>query len=206
MAWLWAITVLSLCVAWFALWRWRAAAREASTDSLTGLANRRSGRKALEREVQRASRYGRPLSVLLFDLDRFKAVNDRYGHPAGDRVLRAIAQAATKAVRDTDQVVRWGGEEFLVICAETGRAEASRLAERLRRRIARLHHVRRKLAVTASFGVTTFAPGEDSAALAERADQALYRAKRGGRNRVVSLPPPDQRSRAYMPGKSASFG
>jgi diguanylate cyclase (GGDEF)-like protein len=195
MDWLWpAVAALSLGVALFALRRWRVAAREAKTDSLTGLANRRGGRTALEREVQRARRYGRPLSVIVFDIDRFKSVNDRYGHPVGDRVLRAIARTASEAARDTDLVVRWGGEEFLVICAESGRAEACRLAERLRRRIARLHHGRRRLNVTASFGVCTFVAGEDAAMLAARADQALYRAKRAGRNRVVSLSPAEQRS------------
>jgi diguanylate cyclase (GGDEF)-like protein len=202
---LWTLTAVSLGLALFALWRWRGAAREAATDALTGLATRRAGRDALEREVQRATRYGRPLSLILFDLDRFKAVNDRYGHAAGDRVLRSIARLALKTVRDTDLVARWGGEEFLVICTETGQDEAVRLAERLRRRIAHLHVARRRM-VTASFGVAAFARGEEAPALAERADQALYRAKRGGRNRVVSLPPPDQRSRTYVPGASASFG
>jgi diguanylate cyclase (GGDEF)-like protein len=186
MVWMAAVTLCSLCLAWFALRRWRAALRDAATDTLTGLANRRGGREALEREVQRASRYGRPLSVIVFDLDRFKAVNDRYGHAAGDLVLRLVARAAARAVRDTDRVIRWGGEEFLVVCAETGQGEASRLAERLRRRIARVHLGRRRV-VTASFGVATFAAGEDAAALSERADKALYRAKHGGRNRVVSL-------------------
>jgi len=186
MLWPWAVTVLALCVAFFALRRWRDAVRQASTDSLTGLANRRSGRELLEREVRRASRYDRPLSLILFDLDRFKAVNDRYGHAAGDRVLRAVARAAARAVRDTDRVIRWGGEEFVVVCAETGQNEAGQLAERLRRRIERLRLARQRL-VTASFGVATFSAGEDAAALSERADKALYRAKHGGRNRVVSL-------------------
>ena len=187
MVWMAAVTLCSLCIAWFALRRWRAAVRDASTDTLTGLANRRGGREALEREVQRASRYGRPLSVIVFDLDHFKAVNDRYGHAAGDLVLRSVARAAARAVRDTDRVIRWGGEEFLVLCTETGQGEASRLAERLRRRIERVHLGRRRV-VTASFGVATFAAGEDAAALSERADKALYRAKNAGRNRVVSLP------------------
>jgi len=186
MVWMAAVTLCSLCLAWFALRRWRDAARQASTDSLTGLANRRGGRELLEREVRRASRYDRPLSLILFDLDRFKAVNDRYGHAAGDRVLRAVARAAARAVRDTDRVIRWGGEEFVVVCAETGQNEAGQLAERLRRRIERLRLGRQRL-VTASFGVATFCAGEDAAALSERADKALYRAKHGGRNRVVSL-------------------
>lgn len=149
------LVVFNGVLAIFSLRRWREAVgllREATTDSLTGLANRRKGDEVLEREAQRAERYRRPLSVILFDLDHFKAVNDRYGHEVGDRVLQAVARAVSEDLRNTDLVTRRGGEEFLVICAETPLDGAGRLAERLRQAIARLT-LRSLGSVTASFGV-----------------------------------------------------
>ncbi|MFI4914878.1 MAG: diguanylate cyclase [Phycisphaerales bacterium JB060] len=163
----------------------RAAALEAEahTDALTGLPNRRRAEGALEDEVERSDRYGRPLSVLLFDLDRFKDVNDALGHEAGDRVLSEVRSLLAQRLRDSDVLARWGGEEFLLIAPEMGRAQAARLAERLRR-LVELHDFGVGSGLTASFGVAERRVGETAAELVRRADEAMYAAKRDGRNAV----------------------
>lgn len=160
----------------------------AVTDSLTGLLNRRALYDVLRHELVRSERYGRPLAVIVFDVDHFKSVNDQHGHAAGDEVLRHVSGIATKVVRATDTVARYGGEEFVVIAPETDLASALLLAERLRTalrssEIALDHDV--TLTVTASFGVAMLQPGEHSPDhVLRRADQALYSAKAAGRDRV----------------------
>ncbi|RQZ19916.1 GGDEF domain-containing protein [Burkholderia sp. Bp9031] len=161
----------------------------AYTDSLTGLDNRGTFDAVLAKEAQRASRSGRPLSVLFVDVDHFKAFNDYYGHLAGDDVLRRVAQAASRCLRrDSDHVARYGGEEFVVTLPDTDARGAATVAEAIRRAIAGLAiaHDRSPYGhVTASIGTATAAGGRVNAAtLLRLADEALYRAKSGGRNRV----------------------
>lgn len=156
------------------------------TDSLTGLFNRLRLGEVMEKELYRARRYGSQLSVILLDIDKFKAVNDTHGHHAGDVVLQRTARLLTEAVRQSDIVGRWGGEEYLIICAETDLAGATSLAEKLRLDLAAadMAEVGR---VTASFGVASFQTGDDGHALVRRADTGLYRAKENGRNRVEAV-------------------
>lgn len=161
-------------------------AKLATRDALTGLVNRRGAEERLQEEVDRAHRYGHPVSIAWFDLDHFKRVNDLYGHEVGDRVLRTIAMVARRAVRTHDTVGRWGGEEFVVILPQQGEADAVRTADRLRRTIAgRDLHLTGGERVTASFGVAELAPNESATHLLRRADQAVYAAKDGGRDRVI---------------------
>jgi diguanylate cyclase (GGDEF)-like protein len=160
--------------------------RIASLDMLTGLVNRRIGEDVVAKEVARARRHGHSLSVAWMDLDRFKRINDRYGHDVGDRVLSTVASAVLAAVRDHDTVARWGGEEFVVVLPGQNQREAKQAADRLRRVIARLDaRLPDAERVTASFGVAELGPTETSTELVRRADQALYLAKGGGRDRVV---------------------
>lgn len=157
------------------------------TDGLTGVYNRRHFFELAEREFERAHRYERLLSAIMVDIDNFKSVNDKFGHAAGDEVLRVIARRLLDCMREVDILGRYGGEEFAVLLPENDLASAQNVAERLRRRIAdapiSLEHS--PLTVTISLGVATPDKGCDSlAALLERADQALYTAKQEGRNRV----------------------
>ncbi|MBJ9963059.1 sensor domain-containing diguanylate cyclase [Burkholderia seminalis] len=168
--------------------------RLAYTDSLTGLDNRGTFDAVLAKEAQRAARNGRPLSVLFVDVDHFKAFNDYYGHPAGDDVLRRVAQSASGCLRrNSDHVARYGGEEFVVTLPDTDAQGAATVAEAIRCAIAGLgiEHVKSPYGrVTASIGTATSADGRMNAAtLLRRADEALYRAKSGGRNRVLEAAP-----------------
>jgi diguanylate cyclase (GGDEF)-like protein len=164
--------------------RTRELQRVASTDMLTGLHNRRKLDEVLGYEVERVHRYGGGLAVILLDIDHFKQTNDSYGHPAGDRVLAAVASILRSGARSIDSVGRWGGEEFMVICPQTELEGARALAEMLRLRIAAAEfpEVGRK---TCSFGVAALAPDETLPGLVVRTDAALYRAKQGGRNAVA---------------------
>lgn len=153
------------------------------TDALTGVLNRRGLFRAFDVEVERARRYSHPLALVLFDLDHFKQVNDRLGHASGDRLLRAVAEEVRRALRPTDLLGRWGGEEFVVLLPETPLSRAADVAERLRYLISGLPAEGGP--VTASFGVAALSPTDNLGALVKRADAALYEAKRLGRNRVV---------------------
>jgi diguanylate cyclase (GGDEF)-like protein len=162
--------------------------RQAVTDGLTELANRRQFEQALAGEISRAERFGGMLALILADLDDFKQVNDRYGHQAGDEVLRRFAAVLRETVRDVDLPARYGGEEFAVLLPQTDLAGAERLAERLRQSVAERPMTKRPgalVAVTASFGVAAFPEAATPAALFAAADEALYRAKAAGKNRVV---------------------
>jgi diguanylate cyclase (GGDEF)-like protein len=156
------------------------------TDPLTGLANRRAFEEELGRAVARAGRSGAPLSLVALDVDRFKAVNDGHGHPAGDAVLRELAARARAAARAGDLAARVGGEEFALLLPGAPLAGAVELAERLRAAIAAapVDVGIARLSVTASLGCATLAPGERPEALLARADARLYEAKRDGRDRV----------------------
>jgi diguanylate cyclase (GGDEF)-like protein len=162
--------------------------RQASTDGLTELPNRRHFEEALEGEITRAERFGGGLALILADLDDFKQVNDRHGHQAGDDVLRTFADILRATVREIDLPARYGGEEFAVLLPQTDIEGANRLAERLRRELASrpMSTLPGSLvAVTASFGVAAFPGAATPAALFAAADDALYRAKRRGKNCVV---------------------
>jgi diguanylate cyclase (GGDEF)-like protein len=168
---------------------WRATAEEmqalALTDALTGVANRRWAEAQIEVELARADRYRHGFAVLMLDIDRFKALNDAHGHPAGDVVLVELAARLRSMVRSTDHVTRWGGEEFLVIAPETPLAAAVELAESLRARVA-IEPLGAGHLLTVSLGVAAFRAGDTRRSLVERADVALYRAKRDGRDRVAA--------------------
>lgn len=158
----------------------------ATRDELTGLLNRRAMTELLEAERQRTVRAGHQWSVAMFDIDHFKQVNDLHGHAGGDAVLRAVARTAQAAIRGSDTLARWGGEEFVVLLRDTGIDAARDVAERLRADLAALA-VRIGAAdwhITVSAGVTQFLPGEPTDATLSRADDALYEAKAAGRNRV----------------------
>ena len=161
-------------------------------DTLTGCVTRGHGLEILELELRRMRRSGRPLSVVMFDVDQFKTINDELGHVRGDEVLRSIGEQLARVLRGTDVRCRYGGDEFLIILPETHVAGAEQVAENLRREIAKLtiSAGERTIAVTASIGVTAAAPGEmDVTALIDRTDDALYRAKRAGRNRFCVTAP-----------------
>jgi diguanylate cyclase (GGDEF)-like protein len=161
---------------------------EARTDALTGLANRRAiGERGLM-ELKRANRSGSAVSVVLGDVDRFKQVNDRFGHDAGDDVLRAIARTLRAVLREVDVLGRWGGEEFLAVLVDTDAQAAHEIAERMRIAVASIPGLPEP--ATISLGVATLAEVSDPDAawdsLLQDADRRLYRAKHDGRNRVVS--------------------
>ncbi len=160
----------------------------ATHDALTGLANRQAYEERAQMEFGRWKRYGHPLSVLVVDVDRFKAVNDQYGHLAGDKVLRLVAQSLQKAVREADFLARYGGEEFVVILPQTALDGAILVAEKLRSEVAAspFHFSGQPVPITCSIGVSELRSGDEWEALVERADQALLRAKREGRNRVLA--------------------
>lgn len=164
----------------------------AHTDPLTQLLNRRALTVRLVAELERVRRYNSPLTMLMIDIDHFKAINDTHGHLAGDEVLRGVAGMLLRAVRSVDMVARYGGEEFVIALPETGEQGAVAFAERLRQRVESHPFpevtAAHKRGVTVSIGVSTFpAPHVESAEdLFARADAALYRAKERGRNRVCA--------------------
>ncbi|MEO8971569.1 MAG: diguanylate cyclase, partial [Ktedonobacteraceae bacterium] len=160
-----------------------------TTDQLTGLPNHRALQTLIEKECERARRFDHPLSFLFFDGDRFKKVNDTYGHATGDVVLRELGERAKCVLRAGDTVGRFGGEEFLVLLPETSPEEAMFVAERLRSAVAvsplAIHEVENGVAVTVSIGVATYpTDGATANAVREQADQAMYWAKRLGRNQI----------------------
>jgi diguanylate cyclase (GGDEF)-like protein len=161
--------------------------RKAMIDGLTGLWNRAYFDQRLPAEVALSERSGRPLACLMVDIDRFKQVNDRHGHPFGDEVLREVARALGEGCRSHDVVCRYGGEEFAVLLPDTAPDQSAALAERLRASVAALvlKHGKEAVPVTCSIGA---GPNVDAA------DRALYDAKYGGRNRVVLSGSPDTRA------------
>ena len=163
----------------------------AVTDGLTGLHNRRYMETHVTTLVEQAAARGKPLSVLVLDIDYFKSINDTHGHDAGDDVLREFARRLRKNVRGIDLACRFGGEEFVVVMPDTDGAVAEKVAERIRAEIAQmpfaLGQEGKTIEVTVSVGVSSLLKGSDTvAALMKRADLALYEAKSGGRNRVVA--------------------
>jgi len=156
-------------------------------DGLTGVYNRRYLQKRLDEEVQRNKRYEANLSLIMFDIDFFKKVNDTYGHQCGDAVLQSVASKTVSIIRETDCLARYGGEEFCCLLPQTDLAGASTLAERFRHTIEeQITSCQEKdIKVTISLGVSELATGDSVEILLKKADQALYQAKNSGRNRVV---------------------
>lgn len=156
-------------------------------DRLTGLNNRSFGEQQLTKAWRQALRYKRPLSVIMADIDHFKRINDTYGHASGDRVLTQFGAALRRSVRGADTLIRWGGEEFLAIIPEADLQTASRLAERIRSTVEEMTDAEVGK-ITVSLGVAQLKTEESPDQLVRRADQALYAAKAGGRNRVELAP------------------
>ena len=170
-------------------------ATRSSIDALTGLWNRSYLDRRLDEEIAGARRYRRRFALVLVDIDHFKEINDTYGHPCGDRVLGSIAEVLQASLRAGDAACRFGGEEFALLLAESGREEAAGVALRVRGRIAALEHMAGGVPLrrTASLGIASSddfpAAQLTRAAIVEAADRALYAAKRGGRNRLCLAPP-----------------
>ncbi|WP_258548628.1 GGDEF domain-containing protein [Thalassospira profundimaris] len=165
--------------------------REAMTDGLTGIANRKAFDQQLRKEAMSAMEHGKPMSLLLLDIDHFKNFNDNHGHQAGDQVIRLMAESLQRNVKGQDLAARYGGEEFAIILPGTGLGCAKQFANLLRQSVETHKIVSRTTnkvigSVTVSIGVATFKFGEPLVRLIERADQALYHAKSKGRNQVAS--------------------
>ena len=163
------------------------ASAQARHDPLTGSLNRKGFAEAMEREVARARRQDAPLCVALLDVDNFKSINDRFGHDEGDRVLQRCATLLSRKVRSGDALIRWGGEEFLIVLPGCRLEAAQELAERIRAAMAQEQDAVVG-SITLSLGVGAWQPGECSSTLLRRTDQALYRAKTSGRNQVAVAP------------------
>ena len=159
----------------------------AAKDGLTGLYNHRTILEILQKRISESARHKSPLSIFMFDIDRFKAVNDTYGHKFGDQVLEEIAHAIQKGVRESDICGRYGGEEFLIILPNTPASKGYVLAEKLRKKIKALTWPRKNLSVTISGGLVSY-QGGDTDRLIIKADKLLYAAKQKGRDRIVHHP------------------
>lgn len=161
---------------------------QANTDPLTGLPNRRAWDARLADELARFKRFGQPLSLVVFDLDNFKQINDRFGHKAGDKALKVIATLLGKGLRGTDFLARYGGEEFVLLLPGAEHPAAYAVADKLRAAVADagLHSKGEPVPLTLSGGVAQVQPDESADAVFERADQAMYRAKAAGKNQVVA--------------------
>ena len=160
----------------------------ANRDGLTGLYNARFFHEALARELERVKRTSRPFSIILFDGDKFKRVNDRYGHPAGDQVLQHISRVGRSVLRGYDVLARYGGEEFIAMLPDATGSQALLLAERMRKMIEARPFMTEEaetIRITISVGVAQARAPYDKKELISQADQALYRAKETGRNKVV---------------------
>ncbi len=161
-------------------------ARLANTDELTKLANRRHITEVIEYELLRYSRYGQAFSIIVFDIDHFKNINDKFGHGVGDKILVALATRTKEVLREVDTLGRWGGEEFMVILPETKFEEALQKANSLCSHIA-VQPLLAEHSITVSSGVTSLTTGDSADTLFQRADVALYAAKRRGRNRAEGV-------------------
>ena len=168
----------------------KALEKEVLIDPLSGVANRRALRERLKNELYRFQRYRQFFSMLLFDIDHFKVINDRHGHWAGDRCLKEIIKRIRPILRETDLMGRWGGDEFLVIFAGTDVESAAAVAERLRKLIenTRFIYHKQEISLTVSIGVTEIRDSDTSVEMVfNRVDRAMYQAKKKGRNMVAVI-------------------
>ncbi len=156
----------------------------ATTDNLTGIYNRHKFEEMFEIEIERVLRYETPLTLIMFDIDHFKMVNDTFGHDVGDYVIKKIVDVVKKKIRNIDIFVRWGGEEFIILCPQTDSLSAATLAQKLREVIEKTT-LEKVGNITCSFGVTAYLKKESKNSFIKRLDSALYKAKDEGRNRVV---------------------
>jgi diguanylate cyclase (GGDEF)-like protein len=159
-------------------------------DNLTGLGNRAAYEKSLSREIELAKRQSSPLSLVILDIDNFKAINDAYGHHSGDRALKILAETIAQSLRRYDMAFRFGGEEFVLLLSNTDAAAATLVAERIRLAVSDIlcHDGKRSFGFTVSLGIAQHEGEEQSYHLFERADMALYQAKQTGRNLTVCAP------------------
>lgn len=158
---------------------------QASHDKLTGLFNRNRFDELYSKEIKRAKRYNNDLSIIIFDIDNFKMINDNYGHQIGDEVLKEMAKIILNNVREQDINVRWGGEEFLILLPQTNLLGASTVANKIRSSVETNVFTSNSLCITASFGVTQLLENDDESSLIARSDKFLYEAKKSGKNKVV---------------------
>ena len=189
-----AVMLMVLAVTLFTVNRFqRQLQKIASTDALTGLLNRQALTVLFRQSTLISKRSGRPLSAILFDIDHFKAVNDAFGHSAGDSVIRQVAELTLDVVRESDVVTRWGGEEYLVLLGDCKLSEAMAIAENLRLAVAEhdFDLPSGRVIVTISLGVAQYHDNETEAAFFARTDDALYGAKHGGRNHLIASHLPD---------------
>jgi diguanylate cyclase (GGDEF)-like protein len=166
----------------------------AITDPLTGLHNRRHFFQIAGQEIERSLRYGHPLTAIMIDIDHFKQVNDTCGHIDGDQVLRSLAMCLQQNTRQVDILCRYGGEEFILLLAETGIDQALQTAERIRQQIETMPIIigGTEIRITASLGLAEMRYAENLEQLLRHADQAMYAAKRAGRNRIRTYIPQDK--------------
>ena len=164
----------------------RALEKQSQTDVLTQIFNRRFFNMQLAKEAARSTRHRTPLTVLMFDIDHFKAINDRHGHLAGDKVLQELSRLVEDNIRQSDFLARWGGEEFVLLTPGVGLRNGGKFAEKLRSLIEN-HHFAVGEQITCSFGISCYQAGEEVNSFIQRADEALYRAKANGRNCCVTL-------------------
>lgn len=166
---------------------YKQAVEKAYNDPLTGLNNRAAFDKSIEQEIDLASRHDHSLSLMMLDLDRFKQINDNYGHIVGDAVLKSFADCIMECMRSSDIVFRYGGEEFVILLRNTQIKGAKLLAERMRENVENIKfdHNNIKLSISVSIGLAEFKDGDDRLTLVDRADTLLYKAKDSGRNKVV---------------------
>jgi diguanylate cyclase (GGDEF)-like protein len=206
---------LSIALVWLAgVYLARISGREhelmqlALLDPLTGAFNRRSFLEFSGKEEARTRRGGDQFAVLMLDIDHFKRINDQYGHPAGDAVIKALADVCTRALRPTDVIARYGGEEFVINLPNTDAAQAQRIAERVRLAVAdaRVPSEHGAIAFTVSIGLATCSDETPLAEAIARADKALYAAKRGGRNRVALGVPGPREARVGEARQPAASG
>ena len=176
----------------------------ATIDPLTLISNRRKFDDMLNYELNRDSRNHKGLSLIFCDLDYFKSINDEYGHKVGDNVLKAFTCLVSRHIRKTDTFSRWGGEEFALLLPETNIAKTFKIAEKLRKEI-ESHDFPNVGNITASFGVTQFIAGDNETTFINRADEALYRSKQNGRNRVEAQPPSHLLLRVFSGMKSMNL-
>lgn len=162
--------------------------RASTLDMLTGIPNRQAYDKRVDEELQRLRRFKQATCLAVWDVDNFKRINDTYGHRAGDRVLRAVADCFASRIRSSDFIARYGGEEFVMLLPGTHLEDASRFSERIRAAIAEIgfHFRGAPVSITVSSGMTALLPDDTAGVAFDRADKALYRAKQGGRNRCVT--------------------